>query len=1087
MTKTKYTLMLLLLATSFAAAAAPIAELETFKFTPDLQRVLEPIEKAVWQAKPADRANWEAKLLATLQSSKTTVDGKMIILRRLLPAVVSEKSVPVVAPILLDAKLADDARGVLQNYPVASAEKALLDALAKVDNPKVKLGLIQSLGLRRSNAASKPIAAILKSEKGNAPQAMACAVALGNIGTAKSIEMLLDAEVKLGKNPAFYDTLLIGCTHLAQEGSKVLSQKTLEYAFPKLSSTQKVAALNCLVLAAGTDALNRVVSVAKTNSRVQALLGTLPEGKKYTVALGDALVKQDALVEPGMLGLLVSREDVAAMPVVRKALGAKLASGDRDAAMKFIGQFGTKADLGWLLVEYKAGNKAAAAALTSLNADGVEDELIAKSKTEASLLTILAARNCKKILPGLIAQLKKPTDKNAFKAAVSVVPKLAGKAEIPALIDALQTNPKSTVTKVVVGVIKNIGGEDQIAALIAALDKSTPKAQGELLSALAQVGGKDALAAVNTRRESSDATVQEGATRALCSWSKTEAMGDLKALASSTKSETYKVLATRQYLTLAATQLNRRRGGNKTNVATIEAILPLCVRPDEKRMAISMLAKCYCNESIVLLKALQGDKEVARDAQAALKSVAKKHKPKSSSKKSRKGSKKSTSKAKTEPIASGKWVSLFDGKTLTGWERHGGKATYKVVDGAIVGTSCPRTPNTFLCSTREYGDFILEYEYFPHGHLNCGVQFRSKIRPQRDHVYGYQCEIDPSARAWSAGVYGEGGRGWLNPVECPKAKAAYKPGAWNKVRIVCLGHSIRTYLNGVPVSDMFDKGEKEGIIGLQVHGVGGNTTPMEIKWRNLRIMELKPADMTAVLDTLEDSMGKPAPRGATVLLAPSKGLEEWAVRSSKVKWMSDYKKGQLQWTVDKATGVATVGPKTGSMASKKSFGAQRIHIEFCTPKAADAPPEQSGNSGVLIQGRYELQICNSAGLEIKENYCGGLYKQRKPDVNAAKKAGEWQTYDIYFLPATFKDGKKTANARLSAKLNGQWIHRDIEIKSKTGSSGAAEGASAQPLVLQDHQHKVQFRNVWVCDFDKPVTLSQYDPRRRAKPKAKRKK
>ena len=113
--KTKYTLMLLLLATTFAAAAAPIAELETFKFTPDLQKVLAPIETAVWQAKPADRANWEAKLLATLQSSKATVDGKMIILRRLLPAVISEKSVPVVAPLLLDAKLANDARGVLQH------------------------------------------------------------------------------------------------------------------------------------------------------------------------------------------------------------------------------------------------------------------------------------------------------------------------------------------------------------------------------------------------------------------------------------------------------------------------------------------------------------------------------------------------------------------------------------------------------------------------------------------------------------------------------------------------------------------------------------------------------------------------------------------------------------------------------------------------------------------------------------------------------------------------------------------------------------------------------------------------------------
>jgi hypothetical protein len=426
------------------------------------------------------------------------------------------------------------------------------------------------------------------------------------------------------------------------------------------------------------------------------------------------------------------------------------------------------------------------------------------------------------------------------------------------------------------------------------------------------------------------------------------------------------------------------------------------------------------------------------------------------------------------------WMALFDGKTLDGWERHGGKATYRVDDGAMVGVSAPNTPNTFLCTQREYGDFILEYEYFPHPTLNCGVQFRSRIREQGDVVWGYQCEIDPSPRRWSAGIYEEGGRGWLFPVEAPAAQAAYKPGEWNKVRIVCLGPSIRTWLNDVPVADLVDDGTRRGIIGLQVHGVGGDRTPMEIKWRNIRLMPLEASDTAAVLDGPgADTLGLPPPRGADVLLAPGRGLEAWTLRPVKVPWMNKYEAGRLQWTVDQDTGVAVPLPFAGSMDSQKRYGAQRIHVEFRTPPAApDVAPEAAGNSGIFMQGRYELQICNSAGLAPATNLSGALYGQRAPDVNAAREPGEWQTYDIYFTPARYDAGnKKTANARLSAKLNGQWIHREVEAQGTTGS-GDPEQPGPGPLRLQEHQHRVEFRNVWVCDLDHPPALKSYDPRKK---------
>ncbi len=425
------------------------------------------------------------------------------------------------------------------------------------------------------------------------------------------------------------------------------------------------------------------------------------------------------------------------------------------------------------------------------------------------------------------------------------------------------------------------------------------------------------------------------------------------------------------------------------------------------------------------------------------------------------------------------WKSLFDGKTLEGWEQHGGKATYAVEDSVIVGTSAPNTPNTFLCTDREYGDFVLEYEYFPHPTLNCGVQFRSQIREKNDRVWGYQCEIDPSDRKWSAGIYHEAGRGWLYPVESAEAQAAFKPGVWNAVRIVCHGTNIQTTLNGVRVSELVDDGERKGIIGLQVHGVGDNKTPMSIKWRNLRIMELAAADASALLEGSTNTLGQKAPRGADVLLAPGMDLAAWQLRPEKVPWMSKYEAGNLQWSVDNESGVAVPLAKAGSMDSKKAYGAQRIHVEFRTPPMTDAEPrpEASGNSGIYLQGRYELQICNSYGLDPADNLCGGLYRLRAPDVNAASKPNEWQTYDIVFTPARYDGDRKIANAIFSAKLNGQWIHRNVEISGATGS-GDKETAAPGPVRLQEHQHPVEFRNTWVSDIDSPTCLDSYDPRKK---------
>jgi hypothetical protein len=200
------------------------------------------------------------------------------------------------------------------------------------------------------------------------------------------------------------------------------------------------------------------------------------------------------------------------------------------------------------------------------------------------------------------------------------------------------------------------------------------------------------------------------------------------------------------------------------------------------------------------------------------------------------------------------WVSLFNGKDLTGWVQHGGKAKYRVENGEVVGTTVPKTPNSFLCTTRDYGDFILEVDFKVDPKMNSGVQIRSQVfdtdktvesegkkkKIPAGRVHGYQVEIDPSDRAWTAGIYDEGRRGWLNTLEKNEpARKAFKQGEWNTFRIECRGDSIKTWLNGVPAADLKDSMTPSGFISLQVHGIGERTDEMEVRWRNIRIQELK--------------------------------------------------------------------------------------------------------------------------------------------------------------------------------------------------------------------------------------------------------
>lgn len=213
-------------------------------------------------------------------------------------------------------------------------------------------------------------------------------------------------------------------------------------------------------------------------------------------------------------------------------------------------------------------------------------------------------------------------------------------------------------------------------------------------------------------------------------------------------------------------------------------------------------------------------------------------------------------------VAEESWTNLFNGKDLDGWVKRGGEASYKIEDGAIVGVATPGTPNTFLCTGRDYANFILEDEFKVDPRLNSGVQIRSQSFTEdttikwedivkdvpANRVHGYQIEIDPSDRGWAAGIFEEAARGWLYPGMCggekdaftAQGKKLFKKNDWNKVRVEAIGDHIKTTFNGEPRAEINDSRIQSGFIGLQVHSIGDkkDMAGAQVSWRNLRIQDL---------------------------------------------------------------------------------------------------------------------------------------------------------------------------------------------------------------------------------------------------------
>jgi hypothetical protein len=162
----------------------------------------------------------------------------------------------------------------------------------------------------------------------------------------------------------------------------------------------------------------------------------------------------------------------------------------------------------------------------------------------------------------------------------------------------------------------------------------------------------------------------------------------------------------------------------------------------------------------------------------------------------------------------------------------------------------------------------------------------------------------------------------------------------------------------------------------------------------------------------------------------------------------------------------------GDIRTKETFdGTFILHVEFRVPYMPKASGQGRGNSGVYLQGRYEVQVLDSYGLKSRDNDCGGIYGVATPLVNACKAPTVWQSYDIKFQAPTCANGKLAEPGRVTVYHNGIKIHDDVKLVRRQGGKEEAvtnttaglggDPCTPGPIMLQDHGNPVQFRNIWL--------------------------